>query len=466
MTWVACRPTAEHSRSERKARAPVLIAAAMMCVWSTFVAAADSCPEIPSIRYESDSVAQPEVGCELWPSQFVKFGGEVRQRYEHTNNPTFGQDPEDPHGVWLQRIGLFGDFHLSERWRIFAELHSVFEDGRVSGPGPTDQNKLDFQNAFVEARLWSAGDADVLVRAGRQELNWGSARLVSVRDGPNVRRTFDGVRVLVHLGEWTLNAVAMRPRDDEPGAFDDSTDETRALWGVYSTRTWGEGDGIDLFYLGYENKEATYDQGVAPERRHTFGFRYFGSSGPWDWDIEPMIQAGSYGDANLRAWTIATATGYTWRQVRWMPSLMLSANIASGDRDPLNPDLETFNPLYPRGNYFSEDATLWPQNFFNAHLFFTLNPSNWWALTIDYDAFWRMSTHDAAYGGNGTVLRAASGSDERFVATALSISSQWSVSRHWTLNATYAHVSPRQFLEQTGPASKIDFLELTARFRF
>jgi hypothetical protein len=454
----------------------LLIGGAIALAAQPHKATAQPCPEIPQIRYESDSVVEHEAGCELWPFQFarldhaesgyLRFGGEVRQRYEHTNNPNFGQDPDDPHGVWLQRFGLFGDLRLSDRWRLFAELHSALENGRAAGPSPTDENELDFQNAFVEARVWSASNTDVLLRAGRQELDWGSSRLVSVRDGPNVRRTFDGVRVLAHLGEWTLNAVAMRPREDEQGVFDDSTDGGRALWGAYSTRTWGEDRGIDLYYLGYENEEPTYDQGSAPERRHTFGFRYFGSSGPWDWDIEPMIQSGSYGDGDLRAWAIASETGYTWRQARWRPRLMLSANIASGDRDPLDPDLETFSPLYPRGNYFSEDATLWPQNFVNAHLFLTLNPSSSWALTVDYDAFWRMSDDDAVYGPNGSVLRADSGSDERFVATALSINSEWSIDRRWAFTAIYTHVSPRQFLEQTGPASAIEFLELTARFRF
>lgn len=456
--------------------ATILLGAATSEGWTAPAQAENICPQLPSIRYESDFVAEHEERCELSPllvsaldhskSGYLRFGGEVRQRYELARNPNFGQDPDDPDGVWVQRYSLFGDLRLSEEWRLFAELSSASESGRVAGPSPTDENKLDFQNAFVEARLWSATRPDVLVRAGRQELNWGTSRLVSVRDGPNVRRTFDGVRVLVLAGEWSLNAVAVHPRDDEQGAFDDSTDENRALWGVYSTRTYGEARGLDVYYLGYENADPTYDQGSAPERRHTIGFRYFGSRGPWDWDIEPMIQSGSYGDADLRAWTIASEAGYTWSEARWKPRVMLSANIASGDRNPFDPDLQTFSPLYPRGNYFSEDATLWPQNFFNAHLFLTLSPSTSWALTVDYNAFWRMSDDDAVYEGNGSVLRADSGSDERFVATALSINSEWSVNRHWTFTAIYTHASARQFLEQTGAASAIEFLELTARFRF
>ena len=438
-----------------------------------------SCPDIPLVRFDDDPAARHEAGCaELSPlayvplgdstNTFASFGGEIRERYEHTNNPNFGADPDDPHGAWLQRFGLHADLHWGGYLRAFVEAHSALENGRAAGPGPADENKLELQNAFVEVRFRSAQNADIQVRLGRQELQLGSGRLISVRDGPNVRRTFDGVRLRLAGGLWDFNAIAMQPREDRPGAFDDSTDRSQALWGVYATRNLGSpaAGGIDLYYLGYQNDHAIFDQGSAEERRHTLGIRLFGSASRWRWNLEPMVQFGEYGAGNLRAWTIASETSYTWLQQTWTPRLTLSANIASGDRDPLEPDLQTFNPLYPRGNYFSEDATLWPLNFHNAHLFLTINPATAWALTADYDLFWRTSGDDGVYGPNGSVLRSGQGSDDRFVATALSITSEWSINRNVSVTAIYTHFSPRSFLEQTGDASAVEFIELTARFRF
>jgi hypothetical protein len=440
-------------------------------------AADGSCAQFPLIRYDPD-VSSEQHRCEprnpfayvpLKHSREANFslGGEVRERYEHTNNPGFGADPEDAHGVWLQRLALHGDLHLNGRWRIFAELHSVLENGRAAGPGATDENELEFQNSFVEARFESVDDTDVLIRAGRQELQLGSARLISVRDGPNVRRTFDGLRMILQRGSWTWNAIAARPRRDQPGAFDDSTSESQGLWGLYATRKLGtSGDlGVDAYYLGYRNNDALFDQGASSERRHTLGARFFGTSGGWEWNVEPMVQLGSVDDAGLSAWTIASTTNYSWSQVPWEPRLTLSANIASGDRDPQDPDLQTFNPLYPRGNYFSEDATLWPQNFYNAHLFIAVRPATFWTLTIENNWFWRTSTRDAVYGGNGSILRSGAGSDARFVATSLSVTSEWVVNRSLSFTAIYAHSFPQVFLEETGPAEEIRFLELTARFR-
>lgn len=396
-----------------------------------------SCPDIPLVRFDDDPAATHEAGCDrLNPlayvalggstSTYASFGGEIRERYEHTNNPNFGADRDDPCGAWLQRFGLHGDLHWGGYLRAFVEVHSALENGRAAGPSPADENKLELQNVFVEARVRSARNADIQLRLGRQELQLGSGRLISVRDGPNVRRTFDGVRMRLEAGLWDFNAIAVQPREDHPGAFDDSTDRSQALWGAYATRSFAPpaAGGIDLYYLGYRNDDATFDQGSAEERRHTLGIRLFGSADRWRWNLEPIVRFGKYGAANLRAWTIASEISYTWLQQTWKPRLMLSANIASGDRDPLDPDLQTFNPLYPRGNYFSQDATLWPLNFHNLHLFLTINPTNAWALTVDYDSFWRTSGDDGVYGPNVSLLRSGQGSEDRFVATALSVTSE------------------------------------------
>ena len=440
----------------------------------------EECPAIPLIRYEVEGRAFRAPACEAQAGRFwryiapdppasasVSIGGEMRQRYEYTHNPGFGADPQDAHGVWLQRWGLHGEFQLGAPMRVFVELQSVIQSGRADGPGPTDQNSLDMQNAFVELRLPSSNGSPI-IRVGRQELQFGSARLVSVRDKPNVRRTFDGARILVKVTDWQVSALGVRPREDEPGAFDDTTDNTKELRGLYATVVPDSerSVGVDLYYIGYRDDHAVFDQGRGVEPRHMVGTRIFGSRGGWRWNWKPMLQFGRFETGTLRAWTVASETGYTWATIPFHPRLMLSANVARGDRNPLDPDLQTFKPLFPRGNYFSEDATLGPRNFYNAHLFLSVHPSKSWSLTADYDAFWRLSIGDGVYGPGGGLVRSVGGSAARCVATAASLTSEWLASPHWRLSFAYTHLSPKTFLEETGPAESVDFIELTARCRF
>jgi hypothetical protein len=100
-------------------------------------------PEYERLRYEEDwsVLRDPTLRTDpVDPLKYIPFnesgdaylslGGEVRERYEYTHNPVWGDDPQDDHGVFLQRYVLFGDLHLGPRVRVFGELFSALESGR------------------------------------------------------------------------------------------------------------------------------------------------------------------------------------------------------------------------------------------------------------------------------------------------------------------------------------------------
>ncbi|WP_313252178.1 alginate export family protein, partial [Stenotrophomonas indicatrix] len=79
------------------------------------------------------------------------------------------------------------------------------------GPGKTDRGAPDIQQAY-----WRWENNGMHVQLGRQEAGYGSSRLLSVRDGPNIRLAFDGARVgwagrLGKLDLMALRAVENRP---------------------------------------------------------------------------------------------------------------------------------------------------------------------------------------------------------------------------------------------------------------
>lgn len=398
----------------------------------------------------------------------LSIGGEVRQRYEYTHDPLFGANPQDKAGVWLQRYSLHGDLNLGPRVRVFAQLSSALETGRAEGPSPVDENKLNLQNAFVDLNVPLGQQSALILRGGRQELTFGSGRLVDVREGPNVRRTFDAARATVELAGWHVDALAARPRRPRPGVFDDEANHGQALWGVYAVG--GEGwlplGSIDLYYLGYEDDAAVFAQGTARERRHSIGTRLHGAERNWDWNWEAIYQFGRFGEGNISAWTIASETGFTFEDRPWRPRIALSANIASGDSNPANADLGTFDPLFPRGNYFSQAAVLGPRNFFNIHPFLTVSPAEQWSLTADVNLFWRLETQDGVYSPAGQLIRAPSGSNEKFVGSGMSLSSDVALAHNLNFTAIYSHFFAGDFIRATGPSKDIDFVELTLQAKF
>lgn len=439
-------------------------------------------PEIKKLRFEEDYSYLREGPCPItWPAcwkylslgnsgqRYLTIGGEIRQRYEYTHDPLFGAAPQDENGVWLQRYSLLGDLHFNRHIRFFGQLTSALEAGRNSGPSPVDEDKLSWQNAFFDLTTSPSPNTDLTARLGRQEVVLGSGRLVDAREGPNVRRTFNGARGFAEQEEiWRVDLLAMRPRLDRRGVFDDGTNDDLGLWGLYSVihdvpLSCGN---LDLYYLGYEDKQAEYVQGTNHEDRQTIGARYWGEWQRWSWNWEGLYQFGRFGSGDIRAWSIASETGYRWRDVRWQPQVRLSVNIGSGDDNPADNELRTLNPLFPRGNYFSEAAVLGPRNFYNFHTFVDLQLKDRWTFTADINLFWRLETKDGVYSPGGQIIRFPEGSSAHEVSQALSLTSRYTIARNLVFTAIYTHLRPGRFLRETGPSENIDFTELTVQYRF
>jgi hypothetical protein len=455
----------------------VLAGAAILA--SVAVAAQDR-PDFKRLRYDEDwsalcdptkrTEALDAIKCvklndsgEAW----LSLGGELRERYEYTHNPAWGDDPQDKHGVWLQRYVLHADLHVTPYFRGFLQFYTALENGRAGSPSTLDENELDVQQAFVDLRMPFGNDAALTLRPGRQELRYGSGRIIDVREGPNVRRKFDGGRAMLSAGGWQVDGLAVQPTVLQTGVFDDRIDDRQQLWGVYASgRPFGADQTLDLYYLGFRDESAGYDQGRADEHRHSLGVRLAGAKGGWDWDLEALYQFGSFGAGDIRAWTAASTGGYRFAQAHFQPRIGLSANIASGDRNPNDADLETFNPLFPRGSYFSELALLGPRNFYDVHPSLTLELTDDISLVTDWNFFWRQSTKDGVYNPGGQLLRSGAGSSARFVGHSPSVALEWRATQHLTFTGIYSHFFPGQFIEDTGPAKEIDFIELTLKAVF
>ncbi len=121
----------------------------------------------------------------------------------------------------MQRYLLHADIHVGSRLRLWTELNSSFENGRVGSPQPViDVDKLDLHQGFVEFEIIQRPGVAVRVRGGRQEIEVGSGRMYSLREGPNVPLSFDGVRAIAQTEARRLDAWVARPVTTTPRIFD------------------------------------------------------------------------------------------------------------------------------------------------------------------------------------------------------------------------------------------------------
>src|SRR6202167_555818 len=404
---------------------------------------------------------------------YVSLGGEVREVFEHVGNDNWGKQ-NYTNTFFLQRYMFHSDWHLGNWFRVFVQLKSGLDEFRAGGARPIDEKKLDFEAAFLEIgnthkKNWAG------LRVGRAELNYGSGRLFSVREGPNVRQSFDGAKIRSQVGAWNVDAWAVRPDRDEPGFFNNAPDHTTAFWGVYATRPvvsqrW-RGVGYDLYYLGLDRKNATFERGTAAELRHTVGARLWrpiATEAPGVvFDYEGVVQFGTFGSDDIRAWTFASDTGYSLTNLPLRPRFSIKADVSSGD-NPGSHTLGTFNPIYPIGNYFGvlADTGPGPVNFIDVHPRIQTQLGHGVSISTDIVAQWRENVNDGVYAVPGFLLVPANGSRARFVGYRPGAEVRWQINRHAYTQADYGIFYAGQFLKEASPGRNINYLEFWAGYKF
>jgi hypothetical protein len=400
---------------------------------------------------------------------YVSLGGEVRDAFEHVGNDNWGKQ-NYTNTFFLQRYMFHSDWHLGDWFRVFAQLKSGFEDFRMGGARPIDEKKLDFEAAFVEIGN-QRGKNWAILRLGRQELNYGSGRLVSVREGPNVRQSFDGVKIRSKVGAWNIDEWAVRPDLDNPGFFDNAPDHKTAFWGVYATRPLRHGIAMDIYYLGEDRKTAAFERGVATELRHSLAgrlWRPIAKKEPGlDFDYEGAVQFGTFGSDDVRAWTVASDTGYSLTSLPLRPRFSVKADISSGD-NPRGHTLGTFYPVFPIGNYFGvlADTGPGPVNFIDVHPRIQLQLPHSVSASVDFVAQWRENTNDGVYAVPGFLLVAGNSAEGRFVGYRPGTEVRWNIDRHAYLQADYGVFYAGKFLREASPGRNINYLEVWAGYKF
>jgi hypothetical protein len=390
----------------------------------------------------------------------LRFGGSVRSRVNGYENDRFGLQGGGDGAVRLQRFYGHADLRPAERFRVFLELSAHLAAGSNElQPGPFDKDDGTLSQAFVD---WRLGDARL--RLGRQEVVLGSARLLSSRDGPNVRLSYDGLRWDAAHGSADLLGFYLQEVRVRPGAFDNSSSRENSIWGAQISWPLGRGD-MQAYYLGLKRRDSTYAQGVGDEVRHSLGTRLFGTANDWDWNLELIHQSGRFGIADIRAWTLASIIGYRLGSLRWQPRLSVSTNIASGDGDPGDRRLGTFNPINPNLSYFEEAAILAPQNFFNVEPEISFTVTQQLAIAIDWNFFWRLERNDAVYVRGLSPLPATAEAEGNFVAHVPSVSVDYFHGSQLKLDLSYSHFFSGEVIKNAG-GGDVRFLKLQLEWKF
>jgi hypothetical protein len=327
-------------------------------------------------------------------THYLTFGATLRERLESNDAPAFGIGAARDTYL-LQRAQVHAGLHWGMPWLAFVQL----EDARPFGKarvGPVDRNRADLRLAFV-AWQGEAFGGIAKARIGRQDFALDLQRFVSLRDGPNVRQSFDAAWADVEHGPWRIIGFLSHPvQYRDVRAFDDTSGASQRFHMIRVERHVLGRNELSYYHAWYDDDGTRYLDAHGNERRQVDDLRLAGTRGPLDWDAEGMRQGGRVGRSTVDAWALGVRAGVTL-EAAWTPRLGVQFDTASGDRRPGDGRLGTFNPLFPNGYYFSLAGYTGYANLIHIKPSITLKPTTSLTLMIARGLQWRRTAADAIY---------------------------------------------------------------------
>lgn len=402
----------------------------------------------------------------------LSFGGSFWYRYMHETDSRLNAAGinNDYH---LLRTRLHADLWYQDQFRLFAEMLDARALGLDLPALAIDKNHTDMLNLFADVKLGQFMDGLAYLRVGRQELLYGSQRLISTLDWANTRRTFQGVKTFWQTPAFNLDAFWVRPMVTEPNQFD-NWDKDRNFVGLWGTYKAIPGQVLDLYYLSLiDNRNvspANITQGNVLQGDsvlHTIGARWVGDYERILYELEGMYQFGKRSHLDISAFSIASGVGYQL-PLPMNPQFWLRYDFASGDKNHRDGRSNTFNQLFPFGHYyFGYIDQVGRQNIHDFNAQFTLHPQPWVTFLGQYHRFYLANKRDYLYNAAGAgTIRDITGQSGSHVGDEIDFTINFHLSRHQDVLLGYSKLFTGEFLKNTRPGVSPDLFYAQYNFRF
>ncbi len=380
---------------------------------------------------------------------YLSFGGGIRERFEANDAAGFGVGRNRGADYDISRIEAHADLRVASQVQIFAQLESAYAPGKQMLT-PVDQNRIDFEQAFLAVTEPFDGGT-LKLRLGRQQFAFDLQRFISVRDGPNIRQSYDAAWLDYENGPWRFISFYSQPvQERDLRAFNDYSSGRLTYGGMRVERRLFGSSRVSVYYSRFTQDDAKFPSASGNERRDILDVRFSGAANGFDWDAEAMGQTGRIGGQSIRAWAFGSLAGYTLSDFQWTPRIGLQFDGASGDENPHDHELGTFNPLFPNGYYVTLAGYTGFVNFIHIKPSVTLHPTASLKLMLAAAAQWRETTGDAVYTQPDIPVAGTAGRPGAYTGAYGQVRADWAVTRNTSLALELVHFAVGDVIRRAG----------------
>lgn len=389
----------------------------------------------------------------------LSFGGSYRFQIEAYINEQFDKN-QDQNDYWFLHRGMIhAHLKMGSKFEIFGELNSSLVSSKEA-IAPVDKDELNVNQLF--ARYQFNDNFNMLV--GRQNMRLGTGRLIDVREGPNVRLSFDMAQLQYTNQNTKITGFYAIPVQQQFGIFDNDafqTDETHSA--LYWTQNWTEKTNTDFYIFYKEETDKSWNEVTANDYRTSFGLRHFGTWQGLNYNNEFVYQLGKFGSETISAWTASliiekefdAATPFT---------IGAKTEAISGDKTSDDNTLNSFDALYPRGAYFGRVARFGPSNLIDVHPYIKSKIGKI-DIEFDYVAFWRFSTNDGVY-NPALIINYPPENDERFIGNQIGAITGYQLNNFISFELESNVIFPGAFLQQSSQGDTLYHFVFTTEIKF
>ena len=371
----------------------------------------------------------------LCENSVLDMGGQYRARFHNERNMRgFGLTGVDDDFL-LHRTRLYMNGEFGDRVRIYAEMLDAESNYENAPPRAIEVNRTDMQNLFADVLLLPVANGDVWARVGRQELLYGSQRLVSPLDWANTRRTFEGLDFFYKGVDWNLDVFFTHPVVVDIHNFD-SADSNQDFSGAFATYKGRTNETIDLYYIHYRNGNAS--QGPNGLYFETIGSRWQGSVDRFLWDFEGGYQFGknrddSNHDAGFMVAGLGRKIDHCWNPVLWFYYDWSSGGDVRGER-------QGFDHLFPLGHRYHGWMDFYARSNIEApNMLLTFQPREKLQVQLWWHYFFLENKNDTPYNLNMTPFNPGNTPAAAGLGHEIDTTLQWNITPRTDILFGYSH---------------------------
>lgn len=399
----------------------------------------------------------------------ISIGGELREQLQYYRNINFGDLPptSGKTTTWQlwQRVMVHANISLSTNFRVFTQFGSTHRFINKNSLIPEiEQNDLSLHQAFIDYKIKSR----LLLRIGRQELSYGSHRLITFREGPNTRLSFDGLLLKYISARRKIEVLAISPVISKKGVFDDQTFKDW-ITGMYISETFvPKWLNADYYATNFYSKRRQYNFIPGKENRQIAGIRFFSDKPILNYELEATHQFGKFNNLHINAFGIAFDINHKLLSPKNM-LVGIAGNYVTGDRNNDDGQLNTYNLLFSKPQY-GLAAPIGATNMITANPYMKVNPGGNIHIYTGINFMWRQSNQDGIYSPGAIQVRPGPQtlfkSDKNQVGTLWVLETAFMLTKYVTLAVDASYFAAGNYVKETGKGKNITYLSFKANYKF